>query len=191
MEEIWKPITNYEGLYEVSNLGNVKSLEKTILRSDGIKKHLPNRVLNPYINNDGYSVVNLYKDKKTQTFYVHRLVAEAFIQNPENKPFIDHIIPVRVGGTNEISNLRWCTIEENNNNPITRERIRVVSEETRKKRYKPILQYTLSGELIREWSCAMDAQKALGINNSHIYDCARGERKTCGGYIWKYKNEVV
>lgn len=109
MEE-WKDIQGYEGLYQVSNEGNVKSL--------GGKRYKVTRILDGYVQSTGYRVFNLWKDGKPKLLTVHRLVAEAFIPNPENKPCIDHINTIRTD--NRVENLRWVTHRENNSNPITR-----------------------------------------------------------------------
>lgn len=108
-KEQWKPVKGYEGLYEVSNFGNIKSLN---YRNTG-KECILKNILNV---NDYYHVTLCGKQR-----YVHKLVAETFIPNPENKPCIDHIIPISCGGTNCVENLRWCTHEENSNNRITKE----------------------------------------------------------------------
>lgn len=110
MTEIYKDIQGYEGLYQISNLGNVKSLN---YRHTGKEK-----ILSCGNNNKGYFVVNLCKNGKLEQFLVHRLVANAFIQNPENKPCVDHINTIRTD--NRVSNLRWCTQKENCNNEISK-----------------------------------------------------------------------
>ena len=112
MNEIWKPIKDYEGLYEVSNLGRVKSLN---YKRTGKEKILKNSECN------GYLVVSLVKNGKLKQFYVHKLVAEACILNPENKPCIDHINTIR--NDNRIENLRWVTYKENMNNELTKEKL--------------------------------------------------------------------
>ena len=112
-EEIWKPIKDYEGLYEVSNLGRVKSLN---YRKTGKEKILKNMK-----NNNGYLVVGLTKNGKRKNYLIHRLVAEAFIPNTEGKPHIDHINTIK--NDNSVENLRWVTNKENNNNPLTKKEI--------------------------------------------------------------------
>lgn len=107
--EIWKDIEGYEGLYQVSNEGRVKSL--------GGNRYKVIRILDGNVSIQGYNRVNLFKDGKPKTYYIHRLVAEAFIPNLDNKPCIDHCNTIRTD--NRVENLRWCTYEENNNNPIT------------------------------------------------------------------------
>ena len=116
-EEIWKSIKDYEGYYEVSSLGRVRSIERTIVKNDGRVTTYKERIIKPHKNNQGYLMVSLYVGGKCKRFLVHRLVAEAFIPNPENKPCVDHINTIRT--KNEVTNLRWATYEENNNNELT------------------------------------------------------------------------
>ena len=115
--EIWKPVKGYEGLYEVSNLGNLRSLDKHIMYGNRycLFKGKP---IKPFSNSMGYLRVGLYKNNQGKKYFVHRLVAEAFIPNPNNLPCIDHID--RNYLNNSADNLRWCTQKENCNNPLTR-----------------------------------------------------------------------
>lgn len=105
-KEIWRTIEGYNGMYQVSNLGNVKSL-----------RFGKERVLKTAFDNNGYHRLGLYKDGKVKKWYVHRLVCEAFIPNPDDKPCIDHINTDRTD--NRVENLRWATVKENQNNPLT------------------------------------------------------------------------
>ena len=128
--EIWKPVVGYEGMYEVSNFGRLKGL--TYFKDRDIYLH-------PSVNRYGYAMVMLTnkhdKSKPTRKgFSVHRLVAMAFIPNPENKPQIDHIDGNRLN--NRVENLRWCTQTENSNNPISKQRMRT-GLLGKKKNYKP------------------------------------------------------
>lgn len=111
--EEWRPVVGYEGLYEVSDWGRVKSL--------GSERYHVIRILKGYVGSIGYRVVNLYKDGKPIKKFIHRLVVEAFIPNPENKPCVDHINTIR--DDNRVENLRWANYIENNNNPITKKRM--------------------------------------------------------------------
>lgn len=111
-EEIWKPIDGYEGIYEVSNLGRVKSLKKIVLfRFPDKKRFIPDRIFKKSVNVYGYIIVSLHLNLKIKQFRVHRLVARAFIPNPENKPYVNHIDGNKQN--NRVDNLEWCTAQEN------------------------------------------------------------------------------
>ena len=115
--EIWKSIRDYENLYEVSNMGRVRSLDRENIDSTGRKRHFKGTILKQSKDTSNYLIVGLTKNGKTKIFRVHRLVAEAFIPNPDNKPCIDHINTIR--DDNRVENLRWVTYKENNNNELT------------------------------------------------------------------------
>lgn len=125
MEEIWKYIKDYEGLYQVSNKGRIKSLQD----NHGNRR---DKIMNPTKDNRGYLRVPLSKNKRRRNCRVHRLVAESFIPNPFNKPCIDHINSIKTDNRSE--NLQWCTIQENNKNPIRMDKIK--STEYREKMSK-------------------------------------------------------
>ena len=125
-------------------------------------------------NKDGYNIVNLWKNKKKKTIKVHRLVAEAFIPNLDNKPYINHKNAIR--NDNTIQNLEWCTQKEN-----ILHAYKIGSRQT-----KRIQQYDLKNDLIRNWSSIKDASQKLKISNGHICSCCKGKRKSAGGFIWKY-----
>lgn len=203
MKEIWKDIKGYEGIYQVSSLGRVRSLD----RIDSNNHPLKGVILKPYISNSGYLLVGLYKQQKRDRKLLHRLVAEAFIPNPNNKPEIDHINTIKTDNTvwlnedgsvnYEKTNLRWVTQKENINNPLTKTKMQINARKPSKGKYgkkhhrsKPIIQYDKDGNFIREWDCANDVERVLGISNKHIGSVCLGKRKSCGGYIWKYKNAV-
>ena len=172
MKEIWRNIKNYEGLYQVSNIGRMKSL-----------KYGKERVLKQTKNNFGYLFVNLCKDGVPKQFKVHRLVAEAFIPKVEGKEFIDHINTDRTD--NRVENLRWCTRQENNSNPLTRQKY---SEANKGNQYgaKPIIGINkITGEKV-SFPCATEAQRVLGIHSSAICNCIKGRYKSAGNYYWYY-----
>lgn len=171
MREIWKDIKDYEGLYQVSNWGRVKSL-----------KFGKERVLRPSKISVGYLSVILFKDGKYKEFLVHRLVATAFLPNPDNKPVINHKDEVKTNnfvGTPENDykdgNLEWCTRKYNNNYGTRIERVS-----------KSVLQFSKAGELIREWTSTAECGRN-GFHQGNIAACCRGDRKSAYGYIWKYK----
>ena len=112
--EIWKEIKGYEGLYEVSSEGRVRSLDKWV---KGKVLYLKKGKVLKESYSDGYPQVVLTKDERRKSYKVHRLVAESFIDNPNNLPCIDHINTIRTD--NRIDNLRWVSYKENSNNPIT------------------------------------------------------------------------
>ena len=191
MEEIWKDIEDYEG-YQVSNLGRVRSLDRYNSRCYWIK----GCILKPIMDKKGYLNVGLSKNNQRKAFKVHRLVALHFIPNIENKPEIDHINTIKIDNTiflnedgsvnYEKTNLRWVTPKENSNNPIS-----LVNKSESKKgiknhRHQPVLQYDKDGNFIREWGTMTEAETTLNITHKIHYVC-QGKRKTCGGYIWKYK----
>ena len=175
--EIWKGIKGYEGLYQVSNMGRVKSLERTFLDKIGRKRTVRERILKQCVDRDGYLKVNLYNcNGKEKTLRVHRLVCEAFHKNPKNKPCVNHIDENK--SNNEASNLEWCTYEENNNYGT---RIARTS--------KSVGQYTRDGNLIKVWQSASEVQRQLGFDRRNICAVARGKAKTAYGYVWKYIEE--
>ena len=171
-KEIWKPIKGYEGLYQVSNFGRVKSLKfgkEKILKQSIDKK-------------TGYLHVVLCKNEILKTYYVHRLVAEAFIDNSDNLPQVNH--KDENPQNNIYINLEWCDRKYNCNYGTRNERI---SEKmTNGKLSKPVLQYTLDGELVKEWSSTHECCRN-GYNRGNVWACCLGRLKTYKGFIWKYK----
>ena len=199
--EIWKPVVGYEGLYEVSSYGRVRSLD----RIDSNNHPLKGVILKPYISNSGYLLVGLYKQQKRDRKLLHRLVAEAFIPNPDNKPEIDHINTIKIDNTvflnedgsinYEKTNLRWTTRKENINNPLTKTKMQINARKRSKGKYgkenpasKPIIQYDKDSNFIKEWNCITDVERKMGYSVSNISSCLRGKSNTAYGYIWKYKN---
>lgn len=158
------PVKGYEGLYLISQNGDIYSLAT-------------NKIMSSHYLSNGYKQLRLTKDKVHKHKLVHRLLAEAFIPNPENKPCIDHI-----DGNprnNSLSNLRWCTYKENWNNPISRSRALAhqhpwpkMSEQAVRKRslkfHKPVVQFSKDGKYIKTWDCIKDAAAALHISQGHI-----------------------
>ena len=167
--EIWKDIKDYPN-YQVSSEGRVKSL--------GNNKTRKEKILNGCNNGDGYLRVNLCKDGKRKLFYVHRLVAQAFLDNPNNLPEINHI-DEEDKTNNCVSNLEWCDRKYNINYGTRTERFI-------KSKSIPILQFSKTGDFIRKWNSAKEASRVLGINQNHIPSCCKGKRKSSYGYVWMY-----
>ena len=109
--EIWKPIKDYEGIYEISNLGRVKSLIRLKKGAKNITYLIKEKILKQNFDKDGYCIINLYKNSKLKTFKIHRLVAECFIKNIDNKKQVNHINGIK--HDNRLENLEWCTTSEN------------------------------------------------------------------------------
>lgn len=173
MQEVWRDVVGYEGLYQVSNLGRVKSFHRY---KDGM-------IVKPAITSKGYCRVDLQKNsQKRKVSKVHRLVAQAFIPNPENKPEIDHIDGNKQN--NRADNLRWCTHKENQNNPVTKKNVKPCLGKFGRSHgaSKPII-CVETGLLY--WG-TLEAQRETGACYSAILDILRGgKRKTAGGYHWR------
>lgn len=210
MDEIWKDVIGYEGLYQVSNLGNVRST-KRIVPVKGLRNVRTvtrgGNTLKKHEDRYGYLHVHLRNGESTSTPTIHKLVMNAFVFNIDNKPCIDHINANKKD--NRVDNLRWVTVKENQNNPITRKRLSLCktgdkhhyygkkfSEEHRKrisdankngKCSKPILQLNLEGELIKEHPSINEANRQTGVSRSLIYRSCRCKIRSAGGYVWKYK----
>lgn len=185
MEE-WRTIEGYEGMYEVSSQGNVRSLPKAVDIGVCIQNR-KEKFLKQVPDGKGYMMVWFYKDGKRKMHKVHRLVAKAFIPNTENKPEVDHINADKAD--NRMENLRWVTSRENFHNPITYKRNADSKRGVLNHKAKAVVQMDMQGNVIREWGCMQDATTALGKKRSHITDCCLGLRDHCLGYKWKYKDD--
>jgi hypothetical protein len=172
--EVWSPVKGYEGLYAVSSMGRVKSLE----RFDRFGRLVKERILKPEKNKNGYLIVALWKDGKGKMFYVHRLVAQAFLKPVAGKDFINHRDEVKV--SNHYLNLEFCSHKENCNwGTAIKRRVEKCS--------KTVYQYSLDGEFIREYPSTHEVERQTGYSQVGISDCCRGRLKTAYGYIWQYK----
>lgn len=170
MKEIWKDIKGYEGLYQVSNLGKVKSIKWFNPRTN--KHYKRNKILKQIVTNKGYLEIKLTKNYKCKIFKVHRLVAEAFIPNPNKLPQVNH--KSKIKSDNSVSNLEWCTGLYN----------------IRYSKAKKIIQYDLNDNFIKEWESISDAAKELNIPTTHISKCCLGKLNKTHSYKWRYKQDV-
>ena len=176
--EVWKDIEGFEGLYQVSDCGNVRNKNGHIMR--------------PATRQDGRLHVILSKGGKKYTRKVHRLVAAAFIPNPNNYPQINH--KDENPANNNAVNLEWCDELYNHHYGTAIERM---AESMKGKftgaksvRSKPLFQYSLDGYLIAEWGSIYEAARVLGVHYSNICLCCTGKRKSAGGYIWTHEKRA-
>ena len=165
MKEIWKDKKDYEGHYQVSNWGRIKSI-----------KFGKERILKQNIR-CGYYYVNLYKNNIKKQYPVHRLVAEAFIDNPDNLFQVNHRDENKLN--NNVDNLEWCDAKYNIN-------FGTCIERRSKKKSKPVLQYDLEGNFIKEWESIAECNRN-GFNQGNIWMCCQGKLKKYKGFIWRYK----
>ena len=181
--EIWRDIEGYENRYQVSNLGNVKSLNYC-------GNTYTERILKPGKHHTGYLLVRLPSDNpdKPKNLLIHTLVAKAFIKNPDNKKLVNH----KDGNkhNNTVSNLEWSTYKENRQHAIKTGLVNPHKNSiplgNANFHSKPICQYTLDGVFVKQWGCISDAARSLNANPCQIINNAKGRNKTCHGYLWRY-----
>lgn len=184
MTEIWKDIEGYEGIYQVSNLGRVRSLDRIIIYSSGQVVPFKGKVLSNIKNQLGYHKVNLRVNGGIKTVCVHRLVAKAFIPNPDNLPFINH--KDENPSNNRVDNLEWCTPKYNNSYGTRLQRLS--KTKTNGVTSKKVYQYTLDGELVNVWPSLNEINRTKGYRIGGISKCALGEEhyNTAYGFKWSY-----
>lgn len=210
MSKEWKPVVDHEGLYEVSDCGEIKNTKT-------------NNLLNGFLDRGGYKKVLLSKNGKKQLFFIHRLVAQAFIPNPENKPCVDHIDTIRTN--NDVLNLRWVSHKENSNNELSikhysdaktkwwkdesrhkwmseskvgeknprwgKKEPKEITDKRTKQLEKPIYQYDLNMNLIKKYDCVKSAAEENGFDRSCLSRAARGKYRNnkCYNFIWFYEQQ--
>lgn len=174
MNEIWKDIKGHEGIYQISNLGNVKSLERLLWNGHTYYTY-KERLLKKSINHNGYYTVRLSKNGKGKNYLLHRLLAMHFIPNPNNYPIINHKDGNKLN--NNLDNLEWCTYKYNNHHAV-KEGLNNVA-----KKIKAINIET--GEELC-FNSARDADKILNVGYKNISACLNGRQHTCGGYKWMF-----
>lgn len=188
-KEVFRDVLGYEGLYQVSNYGRVKSLErKNIfycgLRKEHLERPTKEKILNYNKSNRGYLQVCLTKDGKSKTYTVHRLVAKAFLPNLKNKKQVNHIDGNKEN--NSIDNLEWVTSSENNKHAF-------ITGLNKPHNMRKVNQYDLQGNFIKQWNSIIDFLKEnnLNLKNSNITTCCKGKRKNAYGFIWRYADEKL
>lgn len=185
--ENWKNIKGYEGLYQISDCGRIKSLARDVYCQDGtIMRHMEEKILVPVLDRGGYQYVSLSKNGRVKKKSVHRLVAMAFIPNPENKPMVNHIDEVKTN--NAVSNLEWCDAQYNINYGTRTERS-VQNHRSYKLGNAPRAKAVFCVELNKTFDCAKRLEEELGICRSAICRVCKGRQNTAGGFHWRYANE--
>lgn len=175
---MWKDIKNFEGLYQVNDHGDIKSIERTKTNNAGTQR-IEERILKQRRDKDGYLAVCLSKEGKHYGRRVNRLVAEAFIPNPECLPVVNHKDENKQN--NEADNLEWCTVRYNT---CYGDGLRKMAA----KQGRPVIQ-VLNGNIIGEYYSTGNASKETGIPQGNIYKARAGERRIAGGYEWRFKDE--
>ena len=187
-KEVWKDIKDYEGLYQISNHGNVKSLTRKVKCKNGKFRIIREKILTPMTTKNGYLTVNLWKNNSSKTYLIHRLVAEAFIPNPENKPEVNHKDTYK--WTNYTSNLEWNTRPENTIHSykmkLRENQKKKISNMNKKLKSKKVAQYDLNMNLIKTFPSASEAARYYNYSQSAISECCRGIRRKIYNYIWRY-----
>lgn len=173
MEEIWRDVVGYEGLYKISNFGNVFS-------------NYVNRIIHPGTTRDGYKYVFLSKNKEKKMNTIHRLVAKAFLDNPNNYPVVNH--KDENPSNNHVDNLEWCTVSYNNTyNNAHIKRAQLLS--------KCVYRYNKYGDICEEYASVRDASKTLKVSSGDIVDCCNGNLITYLNSVWSYvvlsKQDVI
>lgn len=173
MKEIWKPIAGYEGIYEISNLGRVKTLPRTV-NNGYVTRHLTEKIRLGSITKDGYRRVNILH----KNVLVHRIVAETFLPNPDGLSDVNHKDENKQN--NCVWNLEWCTRDYNNKYGTRGERISNANG-------RPVIQKNLDCKFIQKWKSANEAELYFGNNaSSAVSKCCNGKLKTAYGYKWEW-----
>lgn len=177
IKEIWKDIKEYEGYYQVSNLGRIKSLARKINTNTSNKnRKTRNRILKPSGNR--YKIIRLRIDGIWKDEYIHRLVAQHFIPNPENKPQVNH--KNEIISDNSVNNLEWCTAKYNSNFKGNNYRRKEGSK-------LKVFQYDMNKKLIATYPSIIEASKDNeGFSRGHISSVCNGKRKQHKGFIWSF-----
>lgn len=173
MQEEWRAIEGFEGCYEVSNLGRIRSVDRITVDTQGRKKFINGKILSPFILNSGYKGIRF----RHKSFLVHRLVASAFIDNPERKAQVNHKDENKLN--NRADNLEWLTKYENDHYGTGIQR-------RAEKQSKKVYQYSLEGKLLKVWESTVSC-KLAGYNRTSIWFCCTGKHKQHKGYRWSYE----
>lgn len=185
--EYYKPIICYHDLYEISTLGNIRSVDRKVSHLNHFIT-IKSRILKPYLGTNGYYMVTLSNRGRKCKFPIHRLVATAFIQLNKDKPCVNHKDGNKLN--NKVDNLEWNTYSENNKHAYDSGlKTGFWTGKCGKEHHnsKAVCQYSLQDVFIKQFDSIMDAKRETGVNDTSISLCCRNKQKTSGNYIWKYK----
>lgn len=186
-EEIWLDVVGYEGIYQVSSFGRVRSLDKLIYYTDGRVRKYKGKLLKPSKTSarknrkksDSYCEVRITREKnKSNNYLVHRLVALAFIPNPENKPTVNHIDGVKYN--NRVENLEWATYSE--------QEFHAHKIGLKKDKKAVDMVDIFTGKVLAVYESMHEADRQTGVNYRNIHSVCTGKRNNAGGYLWQYHN---
>lgn len=189
MQEEWRDVVGYEGFYQVSNLGNVRSVDRTVIqhRTTGdVEKRIKGKQLKKWLARNYYHVT-FSRDGEIKAPFVHKLVAEAFIENKNNYPVVNH--KDENTHNNHATNLEWCTqIYNRNYGHCEEKRLNsfLKSVENHKRKRKPVIQIDKNGNIVNRYY-SMNAARKDGFNSPGIHSCCNGRLKTYKGYVWAYE----
>lgn len=188
LDEVWKDIDGYEGVYMISNHGRIRSMRR-VATSISSTLGVRNRTVSDRILKQGntrrYKSIKIRYNGVNDFFLIHRLVGIAFVPNPDNLNEIDHIDGNPEN--NYFENIRWVTHRENMRNEITRNKIKQTSIISKAHTKIPVLQFTVSGDFVAEYDSTKTASEITGVRRSSICSARFGIYKTAGGYVWKTK----
>lgn len=175
---VWKDVAGFEGLYQISNTGKIKSLSRFVPNSGRAGMWYKEKILKNNFDHDGYPQIILHKNGKAYTYKIHRLVALAFLENPNNLPCVNHIDENKLN--NNYYNLEWCDVKYNNCYNNRQKRIS-------QKQKIPVIQLKENGEFVARYDSATDAARLIKGTRDRIIRCCKNKIKHYRHYIWKYE----
>ena len=183
--EVWKPIEGFEGLYQISNFGKVKSLDRKVINNRTFQL-IKGKILKPCNNGNNYLYIGLCKNGKIKRIAIHKLVAQAFIPNPNNLPQVNHKDENKLN--NCVENLEWCTPNYNANYGNRNKKMKKMIIE---KYAKKVVQYDINKNYITEYDSIEETARKNNVTSQAISRCCNGKLKKCKNYIFKFKSEVI